>query len=45
MEEGINALKMLRGKPRGKGPLGKPKFRWEKNIRLNLKEIGVSARN
>ena len=26
-------------------PLGKPSRRWEDNIRMNLKEIGVSRRN
>jgi hypothetical protein len=31
--------KTLVGKPEGKRPLGKPRNRWEDNIRINLKEI------
>jgi hypothetical protein len=30
----------LDGKPEGKRPLGKPRRRWEDNIRINLREIG-----
>jgi hypothetical protein len=32
---------MLTGKPTGKRPLGKPRRRWEENIRMNLKETGI----
>jgi hypothetical protein len=28
------------GKPEGKRPLGRPKRRWEDNIRMDLREIG-----
>jgi hypothetical protein len=28
------------GKQEGKGPLGRPKRRWEDNIRMDLREIG-----
>jgi hypothetical protein len=28
------------GKPEGKRPLGRPRRRWENNIRMDLKEIG-----
>ena len=45
MEEGSSAFKMLTGKPTGKRPLGSPRFRWEVNIRINLKEIGINTRN
>ena len=31
--------------PIGKGPLGRPRRRWEDNIRMDLKEIGISTRN
>jgi len=27
-------------KPEGKRPLGRPRFRWEDNIRIDLREIG-----
>ena len=29
----------------GKRPLGRPKRRWEDNIRMDLKEIGITTRN
>ena len=36
MEEGRSAFKILTGKPTGKRPLGRPKRRWEDNIRMDL---------
>ena len=36
-EEGRSAFKILTGKPTNKIPLGRPKHRWEDNIRRNLK--------
>ena len=45
MEEGRNALNILTGKPTGKRPLGRLSRRWEDNIRMDLKEIGISTRN
>ena len=35
MEEGRSAFKMLIGKPTGKKPLGRPRLRWEENIRTD----------
>jgi hypothetical protein len=35
-----NVYKVLVGKPEGKGPLGRPRRRWEDNIRTDLMEIG-----
>ena len=35
---------MLTGTPAEKRPLGKPRRRWEDNIRMDLKEIGVNMR-
>ena len=29
----------------GKKPLGRPRRRWDYNIRMNLKEIGINTRN
>ena len=43
MEEGRSTFIILAGIPTGKRPLGRPKHRWEDNIRMNLKEIGISA--
>jgi len=31
------------GKPDGKGPLGKPRSRWEVNIKMNLQEVGCGG--
>ena len=36
---------MLTGKPTGKRPLGRPRRRWEYNIRIDLEEIGINAGN
>ena len=44
-EEIRSAFKILTGKPTGKRPLGRPKHRWEDNIRINLEEIGIIKRN
>ena len=37
MEEGRSAFKILTGTPAGKRPLGRPRRRWEDNIRVDLK--------
>jgi hypothetical protein len=33
------AYRILVGKPEGKRPLGRPRRRWEDNIRIDLREI------
>jgi hypothetical protein len=38
--ENMNVYRILVGKPEGKRPLGKPRRRWEDNIKMNLREIG-----
>ena len=43
MEEGRSAFKILTGKPTEKRPLGRPRRRWEDNIRMDLEEIGINA--
>ena len=45
MEEGGCAFKILTGKPTGKRLLRRPMHRWEDNIRIDLKEIGINTRN
>ena len=45
MEESRSAFKILTGKPTGKRPLGRPRRRWEDNIRMDLEEIGINAGN
>ena len=41
MEEGRSVFKILSGNPIGKRPFGRPRRRWEDNIRMVLKEIGT----
>ena len=36
---------MLTGKPTGKRPLGMFMRKWEDNIRMYLKEMGINTRN
>ena len=36
---------LLENKPTRKKPLGKPRCRWENNIRKDLEEIGINAGN
>ena len=38
MEKGRSAFKILTCKPTGKIPLGRPRRRWEDNIRMDLEE-------
>jgi hypothetical protein len=45
IEEGRRAFKSLTSKPTGKIPLGRPRCRWEGNIGMNLKEIGINTTN
>jgi hypothetical protein len=40
MGEKRNAYRISVGNPEGKRPLGRPRRRWEDNIRMNLREIG-----
>jgi hypothetical protein len=32
--------RVLVGKPEGKRPLGRPRRRWEDNIKMDLQEVG-----
>ena len=45
IEEGRRAFKMLTSKSTGKRPLGRPRRRWEDNIRMDFEEIGMNAGN
>ena len=45
IEEGRSVFKILNGTPAGKRPLGRPRRRWEDNIRMGFKEIGINVRN
>ena len=39
MEEGRDVHKVLVGKPEGKRQLGRPRRRWEDNIKMDLEEV------
>ena len=37
---GERCAQVSRGKPEGKRPLGRPRRRWEDNIKMDLQEVG-----
>ncbi|KAJ4443821.1 hypothetical protein ANN_05607 [Periplaneta americana] len=44
MGESRNAYRVLVGRPEGKRPLGRPRRRWEDNIKMDLREVGYDDR-
>ena len=42
MEQSTNAYRVLVGKPEGKRPLGRPRRRWEDNIKMDLWEVNCN---
>ncbi|KAJ4427803.1 hypothetical protein ANN_25456, partial [Periplaneta americana] len=40
MGESRNTYRVLVGRPEGKRPLGRPRRRWEDNIKMDLREVG-----
>jgi hypothetical protein len=40
MSEGRGAYRVLVGRPEGRRPLGRPRRRWEDNIKMDLQEVG-----
>jgi hypothetical protein len=45
MGEERGVYKVLVGRPEGKRPLGRPRCRWEDNIKMDLREIGLDGAN
>jgi hypothetical protein len=43
MVEGRGAYRILVGRPEGRRPLGRPRRRWEDNIKMDLQEVGWGA--
>jgi len=43
MEEGRGVYRVLVGKPEEKRPLGRPRRRWEDNVKMNLQEVGCGC--
>jgi hypothetical protein len=45
MGEGRGVYRVLVGGPEGKRPLGRPRRRWEDNIKLDLRGKGIDGAN
>jgi hypothetical protein len=45
MVQGRGVYRVLIGKPAGKRPLGRPRRRWEDNIKMDLREKGIDGAN
>jgi len=43
MGEGRVVYRVLVGKPEGRRPMGRPRRRWEDNIRMDLREVGCGC--
>ncbi|KAJ4441359.1 hypothetical protein ANN_11214 [Periplaneta americana] len=44
MGQSRNAYRVLVGRPEGKRPSGRPRRRWEDNIKMDLREVGYDDR-
>jgi hypothetical protein len=45
MGEGRGVYRVLVGRPEGKRPLRRPRCRWEDNIKMDLREVGINGAN
>jgi hypothetical protein len=45
MGERSGVYRVLVGRPEGKRPLGRPRRRWEDNIKMDLRDIGIDGAN
>jgi hypothetical protein len=45
MGEGRDVYRVLVGRFEGKRPLGRPRHRWEDNVKMDLREIGMDGAN
>ena len=45
MEQSRNAYRVLVRKPEGKRPFGRPRRRWEDNIKMDLREVSCDPRD
>jgi len=43
MGESRGVDRVLVGKPEGKRPLGRPRRRWEDNVKMDLREVGCGG--
>jgi hypothetical protein len=45
MGEERDVYGVLVGRPEGKRPLGRPRRRWEDNVKMDLRGIGIDGTN
>jgi hypothetical protein len=45
MGEGRDVYRVLVGRAQGKRPLGRPRRRWDDNIKMDPREIGIDEAN
>jgi hypothetical protein len=45
MREGRDVYRVSVGRPEGKRPLGRPRRRWEDDIKMDLRETGIDEAN
>jgi hypothetical protein len=45
MGEKRDAYRILVGRPEGRRPLGRPRYRWEDNIKIDLQDVGCGGTN
>jgi hypothetical protein len=45
MGRGRGVYRVLVGRPEGKRPVERPRRRWEDNIKIDLREIGIDGAN
>ena len=45
MKHSRNAYRLLVGKPEGNRTLGRPRRRWEDNIKMDLREVGCDPKD
>jgi hypothetical protein len=43
--EGWGVYRVVAGRPEGKRPLGRTRRRWEDNVKMYLREIGIDGAN
>jgi hypothetical protein len=43
--EGRGVYRILVGKPEGERPVGRPRCRWEDNIKMDIRVIGIDGTN
>jgi hypothetical protein len=45
MGEGRGVYRVLIGRPQSERPLGRPRHRWDDNIKMDFRDIGIDGAN